>query len=100
MIKHIVLWKFHETAAGKSKAENMVEAKNRLLAMEGKIPGLLSIECGENITQNEIYWDLALYCTFDSEHSLRIYETHAAHEEVKRYLATVRDQRVACDYVM
>lgn len=98
MIKHIVLWKFHETADGKSKAENVAEAKIRLLAMEGKIPGLLSIECGENITQNEAYCDLALYCVFDSEESLRIYDTHPVHEDVKKYLGRVRDKRVAIDY--
>ena len=98
MIKHIVLWKFHETADGKSKSENVAEATKRLLAMEGKIPGLLSIECGENITQNEAYWDLALYCVFDTEESLRIYDTHPVHEDVKKYLGRVRDKRVAIDF--
>jgi len=98
MIKHIVLWTFHEQANGLTKAENLAEAKTRLLAMEGKIPGLLSIECGENITNNEIYWDLALYCTFDSEESLRGYDHHPAHEAVKQFLGSVRDQRVAVDY--
>ncbi len=98
MIKHIVLWTFHEHANGRSKAENLAEAKVRLLAMEGKIPGLLSIECGENITSNDAYWDLALYCSFDSEESLRVYETHPEHEGVKEFLRLVRDQRVAVDY--
>lgn len=98
MIKHIVIWKFHESANGKTKAENIAEAVKRLLAMEGRIPGLLKIECGENITFNEAYWDLALYTEFDTENSLRIYETHPVHEEVKKYLALVRDKRVALDY--
>jgi len=98
MIKHIVLWKFHDKAIGRTKAENITEAKQRLLAMEGKIPGLLSIECGVNISENVVYWDLALYCTFDSIDSVKVYETHPIHEEVKKYMATVRDLRSAVDY--
>ncbi len=35
MIRHIVLFKFKETANGKTKEENLREAKERMLAMRG-----------------------------------------------------------------
>lgn len=98
MVKHIVLWKFHEQALGKSKAENLVEARRILLAMEGHIPGMLSIDCGINITQEAAAYDLALYCTFDSEESLKVYQTHPVHEEVKKFISQVRDLRALVDF--
>lgn len=98
MIKHIVLWTFHENAIGKSKIENLIEARKRLLSMEGKIEGLLSIECGINITNEAAAYDLALFCTFDSEESLKLYQTHPVHEEVKKYIAQVRNLRALVDY--
>ncbi len=98
MIKHIVLWKFHETAIGKSKSENLIEARRQLLSMAGKIEGLLSIECGINITNEAAAYDLALFCTFENEESLKIYQTHPVHEEVKKYISQVRDLRALVDY--
>ncbi|PKP01337.1 MAG: stress responsive protein [Bacteroidetes bacterium HGW-Bacteroidetes-6] len=98
MVRHIVLWKFHEQAAGNCKEANLTEARRRLLSMEGKIPGMLSIECGINITNEAAAYDLALFCTFDSEESLKIYQTHPVHEEVKKFIAQVRDLRALVDY--
>ena len=38
MIQHIVMFKFQETACGKTKAENLEEARQRMLALREQIP--------------------------------------------------------------
>ena len=44
MIKHIVMWKLHETAAGRSKEENAKLLKQKLEAMPAQIPELKKAE--------------------------------------------------------
>lgn len=100
MIKHIVLWKFFETANGKTKAENLHEAISLLYSMKKLIPGLLSFECRENCTDYSGSWDLALVCVFENKELLDLYQNHPAHVEVKKFLSTVRDQRAVVDFVM
>ncbi|HPJ38988.1 MAG TPA: Dabb family protein, partial [Spirochaetota bacterium] len=46
MVKHIVLWKLKEQAHGKSKKENAETIKSMLENLNGKIPGMISIEVG------------------------------------------------------
>ncbi|MGD9494573.1 MAG: hypothetical protein AB7V36_14615 [Bacteroidales bacterium] len=48
----MVLWKFYETADEKRKSKNMAKTKN-ICWPRKTIPGLLSLECSENITQND-----------------------------------------------
>ena len=36
MIQHIVMFKFQETACGKTKAENLEEARQRMLALRSR----------------------------------------------------------------
>jgi len=43
MIKHIVFWQLNETACGNDKQTNAYILKEKLLAMQGKVNGLLKI---------------------------------------------------------
>ena len=44
MIQHIVMFKFKETANGKTKAENLREAKARMMALKDQIPQIQGME--------------------------------------------------------
>lgn len=98
MIRHIVFWKFHEQAEHRSKHENLIMAKQLLMDMQGKIPGLITIDCGININQTDASWDLALYTEFDNQPSLDAYQEHPDHMKVKKFMAGVRDQRAVVDW--
>jgi hypothetical protein len=98
MVKHIVLWTFRETAAGRDKQENLQRAKEKLEAMAGKIPGMTRLEVGINVQTREGAWDLALYSEFETKEALEGYQSHPEHLKVIEYLRTVRDQRAVVDY--
>jgi hypothetical protein len=98
MIRHCVFWTFHNEANGKTKQENLLEAQKLILAMEGRIPGMLNIDCGLNFTTDDAAWDLALFCTFETEEDLKVYQTHPVHEEVKDFIKLVRDKRAVVDW--
>ena len=44
MLKHIVLFKFKDTANGKTKAENLEAARARMLALKEEIPEIVDLE--------------------------------------------------------
>ncbi|MDR2938413.1 MAG: Dabb family protein, partial [Prevotellaceae bacterium] len=57
MVKHIVTWKLKEAAAGSDKASNAQLAKEKLEALNGKIPGLLKLEVGIDFMHGETSGD-------------------------------------------
>ncbi len=98
MIKHIVLWKLKETAAGHSAAENAREIKRRLEALNGRIPGMLRLEVGIDFSKEDASSDVALYSEFESRAALEGYQSHPLHEEVKEFVMAVRSERRLVDY--
>jgi hypothetical protein len=98
MIKHIVFWKFHEEAAGRTKEENLQLAKKMIEDMHGKIPGLIKVEAGINFGQSPNAFDLALYSEIESQEALEVYRDHPEHVKVKEFLAEVRYEVKAVDY--
>ena len=72
MIRHIVLFKFKETANGKTKEENLREAKERMLAMRGKIPYILD-------------------STFRSLEELEAYQKHPLHVAFGAFVKELRE---------
>lgn len=98
MIKHIVLWKLKETAEGRSAAENALEVKRRLEALNGRIPGMLRLEVGIDFSKEDASSDVALYSEFESRAALDVYQSHPLHEEVKGFVMAVRSERRLVDY--
>jgi hypothetical protein len=98
MIKHIVFWKFHDTAAGRTKEENLELAKHMMEGMVGKVPGIVKLEVGLHKDPAEHNGDLALYSEFNSWKDLDVYRVHPEHEKVKDFLADVRYEVRAVDY--
>lgn len=98
MVKHIVFWKLKERAAGASRAENARLLKERLEALDGRIPGMLRAEVGIDFDRSAGAWDVALYSEFESREALDVYQDHPEHVAVKDFVLEVREDRAVVDY--
>lgn len=99
MVKHIVFWRLKPTADGRSADANASEIKGRLEALNGRIPGLIRLEVGIDISRTEASADVALYSEFVDQAALEAYQVHPEHVAVAGFVAEVRDSRVVVDYI-
>ncbi|MCG8582382.1 MAG: Dabb family protein [Bacteroidales bacterium] len=97
MIKHIVLFKLKSFENEALKADKLKEIKNGLLALDGKIEELKSIEVGLNCNENETF-DIALTTTFNNMAGLDVYAKHPDHVAVGKIIREVLDARSCVDY--
>jgi hypothetical protein len=100
VVRHIVLWRLHESANGRSKAENAAEVKRLLEGLNGKIPGLLRLEVGFDFSGTAESADIVLYSEFDSRAALDAYQVHPLHEAVKPFVMAARSERRLIDYTV
>jgi hypothetical protein len=98
MIVHIVFWRLHDSASGRSKAENALAMKQRFEALRPLMPGLLRLDFGIDFAGTEQSSDVALYTEFESRAALDAYQVHPAHKEVAAFLADLRTERRVVDY--
>ncbi len=101
MIRHIVLFKFKETAQGKSKQENLEEARARMLALGDEIPELhtFAVYLGDK-AQAAGNYDYILVSDFDTLEQLEAYQKHPAHVAFGQFVKELRepDGRACIDY--
>ncbi len=93
MIKHVVVWKLKDRADGpklKSAIENL----------DGKIPGLLSIEAGIDENKSDAAGDLILISTHTDKAALDLYQDHPVHIELKNIIGPCVTSRVVVDYTI
>lgn len=95
MIKHIVMWRIADTLDKKVAA---TRTKELLEGMNGKIPGLRSIEVGINFADEAAAADVVLYTEFDDLAGLEVYQTHPVHEAVKPLIKEMMQERRVVDY--
>jgi len=98
MIKHIVFWRLNESVYGNNKQANAQILKDKLLAMQGKVNGLLKIEVGFDFNNEKDSCDVVLYSEFENKEALRQYQIHPDHEEIKKWISEVRYERRVVDY--
>lgn len=101
MIQHIVMFKFKESANGKTKAENLREARERMLALKEQIPQIRGMEvrfAAEGSAPAN--YDYILVSQFDSMEDLSIYQKHPAHVAFGKFVTELRepDGRACMDY--
>jgi hypothetical protein len=97
MIKHIVMWNVRgETPEEKARVAG--EIKAAFEGMRGKIPGMLCLEIGVDISNVSYACDVVLYSTFDSRASLAAYAEHPEHLRVKQRVEGMRITRHQVDY--
>jgi len=98
MVKHIVIWRLKDEAHGNSKSENARLIKEKLEFLNGKIPGLLKLEVGFDISHTETSSDIVLYSEFKSIEALNNYQEHPLHKAIMPFVQEVRSERRMVDY--
>jgi len=98
MVKHIVFWRLKAEAHGNSAAENARLIREKLEALVGVIPGLVSLEVGLDFERSDQASDVALYSVFESREALAAYQVHPAHKAVMPFIAEARSERRVVDY--
>ncbi len=100
MIKHVVMWRFKESAEGNTKSENMKIFREGLEALVPIIPELKSLEMGVDELQSDSSYDMIMISTFDSLEALDTYKNHPEHKKVSAFCKKVRESRVAVDFTI
>ena len=99
MVKHIVMFKFLESAQGRTKKENAQIAADMLINLQGKVPTLLSSEVKLNsVNADATNYDLILISDFNSWEDLQEYIVHPLHKAVGEFMKPVRESRSCVDY--
>jgi hypothetical protein len=94
MIQHIVLFKLKESAT----PGQIVEAGEALLAMKAGIPEIKSVHFGPNLGPSVKEYSHVLIVTCEDMGAVERYLNHPAHREtVGRFIAPIRDARLAAD---
>ena len=98
ILKHLVIWRFHEEAEGKTREENMRIVADKLRALIGVAPTLLSLEVGEDVLRSEQSGDMALVCEFKSIEDMHAYRDFPPHAEVSAYIKKFASERRVADF--
>lgn len=98
MIKHIVLWRLKESAGGRDRAANAALIKERLEALNGRMPGMIRLEIGTDFSATGDSSHLALYSEFEDRAALEGYLNHPEHKAVMPFIAEARTERRVADY--
>jgi len=98
MIKHIVFWRLNESVYGNDKLTNAQIIRDKLLAMQGIVNGLIKIEVGFDFSNEKDSCDVVLYAEFENKEALHQYQIHPDHEAIKKWLGEVRYERRVVDY--
>jgi hypothetical protein len=98
MIKHIVMWKLKEEAHGHSQATNAQLIKEKLEALNGRIPGLLKLEVGVDFAHGAGSFDVVLYSEFATRQDLDNYQSHPEHLAAASFVRGANAERHVVDY--
>jgi hypothetical protein len=98
MIRHIVMWKLKEHAAGAGRAANAVKMKALLDDCAALVPGILKFETALAQPGLECTYDVVLYSEFASRAALDAYQQHPQHHALKPFFGAVREARQCMDY--
>jgi hypothetical protein len=98
MIKHIVCWRLQNRENREAREAAAAAIKQKIEVMRGRIPGLLQIEGGIDISATPASCDIVLYAELESRDALAGYQVHPAHEEFKSFIGSRYSERYLIDY--
>ena len=103
MIQHIVMFRFLESAQGRSKEENLLAARERMLALREQIPQIRSLEVHLAVEGSAPgNYDFLLVSQFETMEDLELYQKHPAHVAFGQFVAPLRepDGRACMDFAL
>ena len=98
MIKHIVMWRLKEFAAGASREENAKKLKESLEDLKDRIEDIKAIEVGINFNSSPTAFDVVLYSEFSDMEGLNAYQNHPEHLKIVDFVGEIRSERAVVDY--
>jgi len=98
MIKHIVMWRLKDEAAGATKKQNAIKLKDALESLKGKIESLKAAEVGINFNPSPAAFDVVLYSEFEDQDGLNAYQNHPEHVKIVDFVGEISTDRAVVDY--
>ncbi len=100
MIRHIVMWKLKEQAAGATLKKNAEKLKLILEGLRVNIDEIKDVEVGIQITKNggKESCDVVLICDFQTELDFQMYTRSPHHKKAIDFIETVAEERYFVDY--
>ena len=99
MFVHIVFWRLRDDADnGQSKEDNARQMKQLFENLRGKLPGLLRLDLGIDISRAGDSADVALYTEFADKAAYDHYYAHPLHVDIMGFMKGVRSERRVVDY--
>ncbi|QZE12853.1 Dabb family protein [Halosquirtibacter laminarini] len=98
MINHTVLFKVQDFDTPKDKQDALLEIKESLMGLDGKIEQLKHIEVQLHHTLNSDSFDLALITHFNTLADVDIYQVHPLHLEVVKVVKKYAVGRACVDF--
>jgi quinol monooxygenase YgiN len=80
------------------KASNVERLRASFHSLRGRVPGLLHLEIGADVSGVDYACDVVLFSEFASQAALDAYAEHPEHLRVKREVADLRIERHQVDY--
>lgn len=99
MIRHIVMWKLKEKAAGATKKKNAAKLKLILEGLKTNIEEIKAVEVGIQINDDEKdSLDVVLTCDFETDLDFQMYTRNAHHKKAEEFIKSVAEKRYFVDY--
>jgi hypothetical protein len=92
------MWQLKEFAHGNDLRTNAILIKEKLEALQGRIPGMTAIEVGLDFSMTDSSSDVVLYSEFVDQHALDAYQAHPEHQALKPFIGEATCARRLVDY--
>lgn len=98
MLRHIVLFRFHDYYSAEVRKEISNTAAGLLNSLKDKIPEIVKLSAVSFSCNDRDGYDLILDAEFESDTDLLKYQVHPEHIAVAQYIHIHRQQRAVADY--
>lgn len=103
MIRHVVMWKLKDEAAGAPKKKNAEKMKLILEGLKTNIEEIKNVEVGININGEEdddMAYDVVLISDFETELDFTMYTRSPHHKKAVNFIQSVIEERRFVDYMV
>ena len=100
MLRHIVMWNFHDHALGADRLANVAQAQTLLLSCASVVPGIRVFEVATAAAGLECAADLVLHMLVDDAQVLAQYQQHPHHVAIKPFMNAVVRERRCMDFIV
>jgi hypothetical protein len=97
MYRRVVLWRL-KAVDQPQRESDATTIKTALESMRGKIPGMLAIQVGVNVSPIADASEVCMIVDYEDEAALAVYETHPVHEAVKPIVGPLRSERRVAEF--